>query len=212
MAETNIIQPIDLSVLVLNKHYMALRVVRVKRAMSLLFRNLAEVISYEEEAYNNYDFSSWMQVSEYRIEFESRKHDWLSTVNCRIAVPRIIRLLEYDRLPKRIPIKLNRKNLFARDKNHCQYCNKKFPTTELSIDHIVPRSQGGRTTWKNVVCSCVKCNSKKGGRTPAQANMKLVNEPKEPTRNPSISLHLSSSRYRSWKKFLDYAYWSVELK
>lgn len=189
---------------------MAIRVIGVRRAFSLLFRNQAEVVSCDEGIYSNYDFESWRQLSELRQAFEANDHDWISTVNFDIAVPRIIRLLFYDRLPQG-PVKFNRRNIYARDRNHCQYCGKKHPSPELSLDHIIPRSMGGKTTWDNIVCACTKCNVKKGGRTPQQAHMKLITMPVKPKRNPVIHVHLRHQRYRSWKQFLDNAYWSVEL-
>jgi 5-methylcytosine-specific restriction endonuclease McrA len=132
-------------------------------------------------------------------------------VRIDLAVPRIIRLTAYDKLPAQ-GVKLNRRNLFARDRNRCQYCGQLFPTSELSIDHVTPRTQGGPDTWENLVCACVRCNSRKGGRTPDQARMKLISVPKRPKRNPLISVRLGHDKYRSWKAFLDEAYWSVELK
>jgi 5-methylcytosine-specific restriction endonuclease McrA len=109
-------------------------------------------------------------------------------------------------------VKLNRRNLYARDHNRCQYCGKRYPTSELSLDHVTPRSQGGGNTWENIVCACVKCNTKKGGRTPAQAHMKLIVQPRRPRRSPVLTVKMSDSRYASWKQFLDFAYWNVELK
>ncbi len=198
-------------VLVLNKHYMALRVTNARRAFSLLFRDIAEVIHIEDGRYVSYDFESWREVSELQRQFEPEEHDWVRTVRFSIAVPRIIRLLVYDRLPQTV-VKLNRRNIYARDRNRCQYCGKRFPTSELSLDHVVPRSRGGETTWVNVVCCCLKCNVRKGGRIPTEARMRLVAEPVKPRRSPVIHVKLSESRYASWKQFLDYAYWSVELK
>lgn len=200
----------DCRVLVLNKHYMALRVISARRAFSLLCRNLAEVISCDDGTYANYDFQTWQQLSQMKHLFKSNPQDWISTVNFDLAVPRIIRLLFYDRLPRQT-VKFNRRNLFARDGNRCQYCGKKFPTSELSLDHVIPRRLGGQSTWENVVCACLQCNVKKGGRTPQQANMKLIQKPVKPKRNPVIHIHLSHERYHSWKQFLDHAYWSVEL-
>jgi 5-methylcytosine-specific restriction endonuclease McrA len=199
------------SVLVLNKHYMAVRIVGAKRAFSLLFRQLAEVVCHEEGNFYNYNFQSWCEVSQFKRNFEPDGQDWVSTVNFYIAVPRIIRLLFYDRLPRN-NVKFNRRNIFARDRNHCQYCGKKYPTTELSLDHVIPRSMGGKSNWENIVCSCTNCNVKKGGRTPKKANMSLVRKPVKPKKNPLIHVHLGHERYRSWKQFLDHAYWSVELK
>ena len=115
----------------------------------------------------------------------------------------------------RIPsasVKLNRRNLFARDQNRCQYCGKKFPSSELSLDHVIPRSQGGPNTWENIVCACVRCNVRKGGRTPEQAQMRLISPARKPRRSPILTIKLSDSRYASWKQFLDFAYWNVELK
>jgi 5-methylcytosine-specific restriction endonuclease McrA len=202
---------LDCNVLVLNKHYMAVRIVGARRAFSLLFRQLAEVVSFEQGSYFNYDFENWCDVSRLKRNFELAEHDWVSTVNFHIAVPRIIRLLFYDRLP-RSEVKFNRRNIFARDKNRCQYCGKKYPTSELSLDHIIPRSMGGKSAWDNIVCACTKCNVKKGGRTPKLAGLKLIQKPVKPKRNPLIHIHLGHGRYSSWKQFLDNAYWSVELK
>jgi len=211
MISTGYKSGLDCNVLVLNKHYMAIRIVGARRAFSLLFRELAEVVSLEADRYSNYDFQSWCEVSQLRRHFEPDGHDWVSTVNFYIAVPRIIRLLFYDRLPRN-EVKFNRRNIFARDKNKCQYCGKRYPTSELSLDHIIPRSMGGKSVWENIVCSCTQCNVKKGGKTPKQANMTLIQKPVKPKRNPLVHVHLGHQRYHSWKQFLDHAYWSVELK
>ena len=202
---------LDCNVLVLNKHYMPIRIVGARRAFSLLFRDLAEVVSFEQDGYSNYNFQSWCEVSQFRRNFEPDGHDWVSTVNFYIAVPRIIRLLFYDRLPRN-EVKFNRRNIFARDKNKCQYCGKRQRTSELSLDHIIPKSMGGKSVWENIVCACAKCNVKKGGRTPRQAGMTLIQKPVKPKHNPLVHIHLGHQRYRSWKQFLDHAYWSVELK
>lgn len=202
---------LDAKVLVLNRAYAAVRVVSARRAFVLLARDCAEVIDAEGGSYANYDLHTWTELSELRRQFEPDSHDWVRTVRIDLAVPRIIRLIGYDKLPAQ-GVKLNRRNLFARDRNHCQYCGNLFPSSELSIDHVVPRSQGGPDTWENLVCACVRCNSRKGGRTPQQARMRLIATPKRPRRNPLISLRLGHDKYHSWKAFLDEAYWSVELK
>lgn len=199
------------SVLVLNRLYMAVRVVNVRRALSMLYRDLAEVVAVEDGQFLSYDFADWVQVSEARSRFEPEQHDWIQTVRFQIAVPRIVRLLFYDKLPK-VQVKFNRRNLYARDHNRCQYCGKRFATCDLSLDHVIPRSQGGKTTWENMVCACLKCNVRKGGRTPQQAHMKLITAPKRPARSPVLTVKLSNSKYASWKQFLDFAYWNVELK
>ena len=202
---------LDAKVLVLNKVWVAIRVISARRAFAMLMRELAEVVHVEDGQYLSYDFSSWAEVSELARQLEPDSHDWVKTVRLPLAVPKIIRLHGYDRLPDQ-RVKLNRRNLFARDGNRCQYCGHHFPTSELSIDHVLPRSQGGGDTWENLVCSCVRCNARKGGRTPEQARMALVRKPIRPRRNPLIQARLGNERYASWKQFLDNAYWSVELK
>ncbi|MDX2130977.1 MAG: HNH endonuclease [Planctomycetota bacterium] len=208
-------QGLNAKVLVLNTAYAAMRIVSARRAFCLVSRSIAEIIHVEPgdagPRYLNYDLASWIEVSALQHEFERERHDWVRTVRFEIAVPRIIRLLGYDRIPDQT-VKLNRRNLFARDRNQCQYCGKTFPTSELSIDHVLPRSQGGQDSWENLVCACVKCNARKGGRTPPEAHMKLVREPVRPKRNPLISIRLGQQKYSSWKSFLDDAYWNVELK
>jgi 5-methylcytosine-specific restriction endonuclease McrA len=204
------------NVLVLNRFYHAIRVVNVRRAFSLLCRELAEVVHIETDAqgqsrWQNFNFEGWREISQLKAEFEPEGFDWIHTVRFQIAVPRIIRLLGYDKLPRQ-DVKFNRRNIYARDGNRCQYCGKRMPTTELSLDHIVPRSQGGRSSWENIVCCCVKCNVRKGGRTPDQAHMHLIVKPVKPKRSPVINLRLADERYSSWKQFLDTAYWTVELK
>lgn len=201
-------------VLVLNKLWMAVRVVDARRAFSLLCRDLAEVIRIDDGSYAAYDFESWTEVSSLRDRYDAipaEHYEWVRTVRMDLAVPKVIRLLGYDRLPRQ-DVKLNRRNIFARDRNLCQFCGKSFPTSELSLDHVVPRSQGGESSWTNLVCACTRCNARKGGRTPEQANMKLIRRPVKPLRNPVITLRLGNGKYAGWKHFLDNAYWSVELK
>ena len=158
------------SVLVLNRFYMAVHVVNVRRALTLLFRELAEVIHLEEGQYANYDFDSWREISALKAAFKEPHDDWIQGVNFQLQVPRVIRLLFFDRVPRQT-LRFNRRNIFARDGNQCQYCGKHFPTSELSLDHVVPRSRGGDTCWENIVCACVACNVRKGGRTPHEAHL-----------------------------------------
>lgn len=198
------------SVLVLNRLYMAMHVISVRRAFCLLCKELAEVITYEDGYYQSYDFQSWREVSEARAQFREPEDDYIRTVHFEIQVPRIIRLLGYDRLPRQ-RVKFNRRNIFARDGNRCQYCGRRFATSELSLDHVVPRSRGGGSSWENIVCACLRCNVKKGGRTPREANMALIREPIEPKTSPALAVKLNHRKYNSWKTFLDHAYWSVEL-
>src|SRR5262245_30700077 len=203
---------LDHSVLVLNKLYMAIHIISVRRAFCLLAKDLAEVVSLEDGQFATYTFDTWREVSEYRAKhFRHEEDDWVRTSNSEIQVPRVIRLTSYEKVPKHT-VKFNRRNIFARDNNQCQYCGKKFATSELSLDHIVPRSQGGESSWENVVCACIDCNVRKGGRTPKQAHMGLIRKPEKPKRSPLLNLKLTSKKYQSWRTFLDNAYWSVELK
>ncbi|MBY0308093.1 MAG: HNH endonuclease, partial [Phycisphaerales bacterium] len=174
-------------VLVLNKLYMAVRVISAKRAFCMLMQQAAEVVHVEDGQYLSYDFETWAELSEIRKAYEAERFDWVRTVRIEIAVPKVIRLLGYDRLPEQ-HVKLNRRNLFARDRNQCQYCGKHFPTSDLSIDHVKPRAHGGGDTWENLVCACIRCNAKKGGRTPDQAGVPLIRKPVRPKRNPMITV------------------------
>jgi len=200
----------------LNAHYMALRVVSARRAFRLLFKRdvrdkpLAEIVHVEDGRYVSYNFDDWTELSRFRREFEPHEHDWVRTVRFEIAVPRIIRVLGYNRVPRQ-QVKFNRRNIYARDGSRCQYCGKRYASAELSLDHVIPRSRGGGASWSNIVCCCLKCNVKKGGRTPAEAHMRLIKTPTKPRRSPVVSIKLSDAKYHSWKQFLDQAYWNVEL-
>jgi 5-methylcytosine-specific restriction endonuclease McrA len=190
------------SVLVLNRHYLAVHVIAVRRAFCLLYRDLAEVIHHEDGQYANYDFASWCEVSELlAAERNDDDDDWIRAVNFEVRIPRVIRLLRYDRVPRQT-LRFNRRNLFARDGHRCQYCGRSFPSHQLSFDHVLPRSRGGETNWENVVCSCVNCNSKKGGRTPQEARMRLLRPPARPRHNPLLAMKLGNPKYESWKTFL----------
>jgi 5-methylcytosine-specific restriction endonuclease McrA len=122
-------------------------------------------------------------------------------------------LSAYEHLP-RGKIRFSRLNIYARDGDTCQYCGRTLPRSDLNLDHVVPRSQGGKTSWENVVCSCVPCNLKKGGRTPEQAGMKLLTRPARPRWTPFLRGPLKKTTYREWLPFLslaDASYWNVEL-
>lgn len=188
------------SVLVLNRFYMAVHVVSVRRAFILLYRDTAEVIHIEQDRFANYDFITWCELSELQRE-RSEHDDWLSAVNFEVRVPRVIRLTDFDRAPRQT-LRFNRRNLLARDNHRCQYCGRNFPLSQLSLDHVIPRSRGGETSWENVVCSCVTCNTRKGGRTPKEARMRLITKPAKPNHNPLLSLKLTNPKYESWKAFL----------
>ena len=152
--------PLSASVLVLNRFFLAVHVIGARRAFGLLYRGMAEVIDVDEGQYANYDFDSWLENCLFRAERRRPHDDWVRTVRSEILVPRIIRLLHFDRVPART-LRFNRRNLFARDSHRCQYCGDMLPNSQLSLDHVMPRSRGGETSWENVVCSCKTCNTKR---------------------------------------------------
>jgi len=203
---------LDQSVLVLNRNYLAVHVTTVKRAFCLLFKEVAEVISFaDDNTMSAHDIHSWMQLSSLRNQFpEGDREDFVRGITLEIRVTRIIRLLFYDRLPRK-EVKFNRRNIFARDGYRCQYCGRRRQVSELSLDHVVPRSRGGNATWANIVCCCTDCNLKKGGRTPTEARMHLIRKPYKPKRSPVIRAKIKSEKYKSWRYFVDEAYWNVTL-
>jgi len=206
---------LNLSVLVLNRSFVAMHVINVRRAIVLLFRSLAEVVHVEEGQFAAYSLENWRELSQLKAGFRHEKadheEDWVRAVGYELRAPRVIRLLGCDRLPRQ-GLRFNRRNVFARDGNRCQYCGSNFPTSELSLDHVVPRSRGGTATWENIVCACVSCNVRKGGRTPQEASMQLIRHPVRPKRSPLLTIKLGNPKYESWKNFVDRAYWLVDLK
>jgi len=192
---------LDTNVLVLNRFYMAIRVVNVRRALTLLYRQCAEVIANEDGQFCSYDFDSWCELSQLASMEKQPGEDYIRAVGFELQVPRIARLTRFDRMPMQ-SVRFNRKNLFARDDHKCQYCGKIEATHKLSLDHVVPRSHGGPTTWENIVCCCLRCNSRKGGRTPKQARMELLRKPAKPKVNPMLVQSVEDPRYACWKTFL----------
>jgi 5-methylcytosine-specific restriction endonuclease McrA len=186
-------------------------VTNAKRAFTLLYLGVARVI---DQQFRTFDFDSWAQLSD-ELGFGGRvDHDVVRTVNRAILVPRVIILQLYDRIP-RTKVRFSRYNIYLRDGNTCQYCGLELPRTELNLDHVVPRAQGGRTTWENVVCCCIDCNLSKGARTPEQAGIKLLKMPVRPRWTPTFKTQAGKVRYREWLPFLgiaDASYWNVELK
>lgn len=191
---------LDGSVLVLNRFYMAVHVISVRRSLVLLYRDLAEVIDVENGQYFNYNFESWIELA-MLAEAEGSDEDMIRSVSFAVRVPRVLRLLAYDKIPKQT-LRFNRRNLFARDNNQCQYCGKVYPLSQLSFDHVVPKSRGGATSWDNVVCCCLACNGRKGDRQPEEAGLKLIRKPARPKQNPLLSQKLSNPKYESWKSFI----------
>ena len=204
----------DSGVLMLNAHYAALRVVSARRAFTLLYKRdraqqpIAEVVSLEDGRYVSYDFADWVELSAFRSEVEPDGYDWVRCVRYALAVPRVIRVLAFAKLPRR-EVRFSRRNIFARDQHTCQYCGRRFSATELSLDHVIPRSRGGTTTWDNIVSACRACNVRKGGRTPTEASLSLVRPPRKPRRSPLVTVTLAEHCYASWRHFLDSTPWDL---
>ena len=128
----------------------------------------------------------------------------LHAARLAIRVPSVIRLLEYRRIPHQTRA-LSRKNILLRDRNTCQYCGEVLPSSELTLDHVVPRSRGGASTWENLVACCHPCNRQKGNQFPTEADMKLMREPR--AFNLHTSRHIMRLMGRSddkWRKYLFY--------
>ena len=192
---------LDTNVLVLNRFFMAIRVINVRRSFTLLYRDCAEVIDFENGQYLSYDFESWCELSQLTSLEKQPGEEYVRAVSFELRVPRIVRLTRFDKMPAQT-VRFNRKNLFARDDHTCQYCGRSEPAHKLSLDHVIPRSHGGPTTWENIVCCCLRCNSRKGGRTPKEARMTLLNDPAKPRVNPLLIQSMEDPRYECWKTFL----------
>jgi len=177
--------------LVLNRSFLPIHVTSVRRACVLLFRGVARAVN---PAYETFDFSNW-------CEQRSREGEVLGLVGATMPVPRVILLAHYDRVPRR-HVRFTRHNVYSRDRDTCQYCARRLPRSELNLDHVVPRSQGGPSSWENVVCSCHSCNRRKGGRTPEQSGLRLLRAPSRPAWTPFLADSATRGRYREWGPFL----------
>jgi len=186
------------NVLVLNKAYIAIHQVEWKRAISLVFQEHAHAMDRNYDTYRGYN--EWLEFSHNNFEL----YPCVNTAKNVIAIPEIIVLTKYDRLPIR-EVKFTRPSVFTRDKFRCAYCGHQFPKEKLNIDHIIPRDKGGLTTWDNVITSCIVCNSKKANRTPDGAGMKLLFKPKKPKWVSPVGDVHPDHPCKSWKLFLDRA-------
>jgi 5-methylcytosine-specific restriction endonuclease McrA len=165
-------------VLVLNASYEPINVCAARRAIVLVLKGVA--MTEEENGH------------------------FLHAARLAMRLPSVIRLLEYRRIPHQTRA-LSRKNILLRDRNSCQYCGEVLPSGELTLDHVVPRSRGGASTWENLVACCHPCNRQKGNQLPGEAGMKLMREPR------AFNLHTSRHIMRlmghsddKWRKYLFY--------
>jgi len=192
-------------VLVLNRSFYPVHITTVKRGFCLLYAGIARALDRDWELK---DFDGWAEARALGSD------ETIGLVERAVRVPRVLVLRTYNRVPD-TQVRLTRLNVFLRDHHTCQYCGRHLPKRELNIDHVVPRAQGGKTYWHNVVTSCHPCNRKKGGRTPEQAHMALRSKPRRPNWPPIVDSVRGDIRYKEWAPFLsrlDLAYWNVELK
>lgn len=164
-----------MSVLLLSSSFEPLRIISWQHAVSLCFLGKVEVLE----------------------EYDKN----IRSVSLVIKAPAVIRLLRYFRAGRKSP-PLSRSNILARDNFTCQYCGKELPAREATLDHVKPRSQGGKTTWENIVCSCGSCNRRKGGRTPKEARMTLLKKPVKPDWLPVLHIKLHGQVPPAWRTFL----------
>ena len=168
--------------LVLSQSYEPIKIVSWQRAITLLFLGKVEVIE-------EYDRG-------------------IKTTSVLIKIPAVVRLLKAFRRHHK-PVKFSRVNIYGRDRYTCQYCGAKKSISVLTYDHVVPRAQGGKTTWTNIATCCEDCNRKKANRTPAQAGMLLLKAPVQPTATPTLVVTVSKTSVPdAWRDFL---YWTGEL-
>ena len=187
--------------LVLNRNWQPVNVATVARALVLLWNESARVVDPDD--YQTYTWADWSQL---RVRDGDPS---IQAIRLRLRAPEVIVLANYDRLPS-AAVSFSRRNLFKRDHWTCQYCGLQPGADELTIDHVVPRSQGGTSTWENCVLACMTCNKRKADRTPQQAGLKLRHAPVRPLWKPMYARH--SVRIESWSKFVSEAYWNVKLE
>lgn len=194
--------------LVLNRNFCAIDVATWERAMSLLFQGAAEAVDQDCRCYN---FDDWSELSKL---MQAHPAGFVHSVNLRVAVPDVIRLTTYDRIPKN-EVVFTRRNILDHYDYRCCYCGHKFKSSELNFDHVIPKSRGGKTNWENIVSSCYDCNSKKDDRTPKEAGMTLLVQPSKPKHQPIMKrlvVSLPMKTRMNWQRFLDKAYWNVPLE
>lgn len=179
-------------VLVLNKGYQPVRITDAKHGFSMLFLGRARAL---DAAYEPHDFGAWSRRR------PARDDEAIGTPRGLICVPRVLLLNDYNRVP-RAPLRLSRRHVYMRDDYTCQYCHGRPGVKELNLDHVLPRSRGGRSTWENLVTSCRSCNLEKGWSTPEEAGMGLATRPVRPSWSMALSLAAQRRRFVEWEPFL----------
>jgi len=175
--------------LVLNKLWTPIQLTDVKNALILLVKGSAKVVC--TQTFQPYEFSDWLKIS-------PNGKGYIQTAKVRISVPEVILLSDYDKIPLLNPL-FSKRNVLKRDKYTCQYCGVQIK--DLTIDHVLPKSRGGATSWGNVVTACQECNHKKANRTPEEAGLTLKRKPVKPKLDVFTVLRKAPAN-PSWKKFL----------
>lgn len=190
-------------VLVLNRNFLAVKVCTVKNAMTILCKGQAKVI---DENYNLYSFDQWVSKSASLIEDPDQIDKYAGIIrspSTTLLAPQAIHLCMSDvRIDGLLKVKYSRRNIFHRDDNTCQYCGEEYPRKELTVDHIIPRSRGGKNTFTNIVAACKTCNSRKANKTPEEAGMKLIKPPHTPKWKSHTGLPFSKAKKSYWNTFL----------
>ncbi|HBU69436.1 MAG TPA: HNH endonuclease [Elusimicrobia bacterium] len=194
-------------VLVLNRSFYAVQITSWQRALTLVYTDHASVV---DQDYKTYSFEDWQQLSSM---IKTHPSGFVTTPNFKIAIPEVIALKFYDRLPTS-EVKFTRRNIYEHYNYRCCYCGNKFSSSELNLEHVIPKSRGGKTNWSNIVTSCIPCNLRKGNKMPDEAGMKMLITPNKPKWRGILSLTFGSAikMKTSWQRFVDTVYWNGELE
>lgn len=196
---------LDRTCLVLNRHWQPIQVACVKDAIGLVAKGSAFVI--DPATFERHDLLSWGEVSK---AMKTVGDGMIRSQHLAIVPPEVVVLTAYEGRGERSVV-FSRKNIFKRDRYTCQYCGDQPGPEELTIDHVMPRSRGGTSTWENCLLACVACNKRKADKTPAEAGMPMRKVPKKPSWKTLAQIH-PKARRESWETFLGRAYWEVELE
>lgn len=196
---------LDRTVLVLNRRWDPIQTTSVKDAIGLVAKGSAFVI--DPATFDRHDLVSWGEVSKV---MKAVGDGLIRSQHLAIVPPEVVVLTAYEGRGERSVV-FSRKNIFKRDRYTCQYCGKQPGPEELTIDHVMPRSRGGTSTWENCLLACVECNKRKADKTPEEAKMPPRKLPKKPSWKTLSQVH-PKARRESWEQFLGRAYWEVELE
>jgi len=181
-------------VLVLNRNWNPINVRSLEKAIKAVVSGKAKIIDTNNPNFPLYDWDEWCELEVDRTE------EVINSVKKQIKLPKIIVLTKCSKIYNR-EVKLTRKNVFSRDKYLCVYCGRKVTNLSGTIDHIIPKSRGGKNIWENVVTACFNCNMKKKDKLLNECGMKLPYKPIKPSWHP-LSTKISSKSDSSWKQFL----------